>query len=247
MKRILIVVIALGMLMPGQARAGGLGVRVYYWAPAVSGDIRVDGDKERGEVLDFTDTLGLENVPVPIVEVYAGAANQNMSLAYARTRSSGTRTLSEEMRFGGERYPVRDIICSRLLLTAYDFTYGYSLIATPIIELGVLSRATFINGSMSVSSALRPMRREKNFRSPIPMLGVNLRLGLLHFLEINGVACGGYAQGKAYEGRAELVFKPVALVGLHGGYRSQVFTVDQDQVRFTLNDSGPYLALTLGF
>jgi len=247
MKRIMIMVLALGMLMPVQSRAGGLGIRGYYWTPAVSGDIRVDGDNSRGDRLDFSDTLGLENDQVPIVEAYAGAANQNISLAYARARSTGTRTLSQEMRFDGELYPARDIIHSRLLLTVYDLSYGYNLIATPIIELSVLSRATFIDGSMSVSSALRPLRREKSFQSPIPMLGVNLRLGLLNFLEIGGAACGGYAQGKAFDGSAELVFKPVTLVGFHGGYRSRAFTVDQDQVRFTLNDSGPYLALTLGF
>lgn len=247
MKRILILLVVLGALMAGPVEAAGLGVRGYYWTPAVSGDIRVDGGGLRGDKLDFNDTLALENDPVQIGEVYAGAANQNIALAYARARGTGTRTLDDEMRFDGDLYQARDIISSRLLLTVYDLSYGYSLIATPVIELGVLSQAKFIDGSMSVSSAQKPARREKSFFSPVPMLGVNLRLGILNFLEISGAASGGYAQARAFEGRAELVFKPVALVGLHGGYRSQVFTVDQDQVRFKLNNSGPYLALTLGF
>jgi len=234
-------------LAASPAQAAGLGVRGYYWTPAVSGDIRVDGNGLRGDRLDLSGTLGLESDPVTTGEAYIGAANQNLSLAYARARCSGRRTLDEGMRFDGEFYQPRDTLSSRLLLTVYDLSYGYSLIATPVIELGVLSQAKFIDGSMSVSSAMKPARREKSFLSPIPMLGVNLRLGILNFLEISAAASGGYAQARAFEGRAELVFKPVALVGLHGGYRAQVFTVDQDQVRFKLNNSGPYLALTLGF
>ena len=247
MKRILILLVGLGVLMAGPIEAAGLGVRGYYWTPAVSGDIRVDGANLRGDRLDLRDTLGLENDPVPIVEVYAGVANQNLTLAYARARGTGRCTLDDEMRFDGELYQARDTINSRLLVTVYDLAYGYSLIATPLIELGFLSQAKFIDGSMSVSSALKPARREKTFLSPIPMLGVNLRLGILNFLEIGGAASGGYAQARAYEGRAEVVFKPMALLGLHGGYRTQVLTVDQNEARFELNDSGPYLALTLGF
>lgn len=235
------------VLMVVQAQATGLGIRGYYWAPILSGEIGVDGDNRPGDNLDFTDTLGLEKATLPVFEVYAGVANQSLSVAYSHARNSGTRTTPKDISFDGELYPAKDIISSELRLTVYDITYGYNLIATPIIELGLLSQAKYIEGSIGLSSALKPARREKSFQSPIPMLGVNLRLGLLNFLEIGGAASGGYAKAKAFEGRAELVFKPVPLLGIHGGYRTQRCEVDDDQVHLKLDDSGPYLALTLGF
>lgn len=229
------------------AKATGLGIRGYYWIPDLSGGITVDGDSLSGTDIDFINTLALDETTVQAYEAYLSIGNQGMSLSYASARYRGTQTLTQDMAFDGQLYPAHDSVDSRMDYSLYDLTYQYDIIPTSIFCLGVLSKFTVFDGTMSTRSALYPTRQEKDFTATIPLFGATIRLGLINFLEVDAFAACGYAKDKAYTGGAELVFRPLPNLGLHGGYRMQSFKVSQDEVDLTLRNAGPYAAVTLGF
>ena len=81
------------------------------------------------------------------------------------------------------------------------------------------------------------------------MLGVNLHLGILaDILEarLRGTAMG-YSGNSIYELMADISFTPFPFIDIHGGYKTFVIDIDEDDVVLDYDMSGPYVALTVSF
>jgi hypothetical protein len=116
-------------------------------------------------------------------------------------------------------------------------------------SLGAVGRIKLFDGEVEIKSFTPPESESESFTAPIPMLGLNLHLGILaDLLEARVLATGmGYGGGTIFDGQAEISLTPFPFLDIHGGYRIFSIDVDADDVEFDYDTSGPYAAVTLSF
>lgn len=239
------------MVIALPAHALELGVRGYYWFPGLSGDIKVDESSAAGTTLDLETDLGFDSKSYPVVEAFAAIGSHHLSLSYYRADYSGTKTLSESITFKGKTFDVQYPITSSLEYDIYDITYQYDLLDLENIlagfSLGIVGKVKLINGDVEIKSTART--EKEDISASIPMIGVNLHLGIFaDLVEARILGTGmAYGGGTIYDGQAEISYTPVPFVDIHGGYRVFSIDVDADDVDFNHDTSGPYLALTVSF
>jgi len=90
---------------------------------------------------------------------------------------------------------------------------------------------------------------KEDFTMPIPMVGLNLHIGILaDILEarLRGAAIS-YSENIIYELMGDISWTPFPFMDIHGGYRRFIIDIDEDDLTFDYDMSGPYAALTLSF
>ncbi len=238
-----------GMAVPGQAFE--FGVRGHYWFPELSGNLRVDESGIPGDTLDLESDLGLDDESYPVIEGFVGLGNHHLSLSYYKVDYSGTETLTETITFAGETFAIDEQVSSSLEYSVFDFMYQYDLLDLENIlagfSLGAVGRVKLFDGKVEIKSSA--LTERESFTAPIPMLGLNLHLGILaDLLEARVLATGmGYGGGTIFDGQAEISLTPFPFLDIHGGYRIFSIDVDADDVEFDYDTSGPYVAVTLSF
>jgi outer membrane protein len=242
---------AFGIAMPSQAFEAG--VRGDYWFPELSGDLSVDAKGITGTSLDLETDLGLDDESYPVVEAFVGLGNHHLRGCYYNADYSGTKILTEGITFNGETFAADERITSSLEYDVYDFMYQYDLLDLENVlagfTLGIVGRVEVFDGDVEIKSeALDKIQRE-SFTATVPMVGLNLHVGILaDWLEARVLATGiGYSDGTMFDGQAEVSFTPFPFLDIHGGYRFLSVDVDVDDVAFNYDNAGPYVALTVGF
>jgi outer membrane protein len=239
----------LGMALP--AAAVELGVRGYYWFPELSGDMRVDDAGIVGTTIDLEKDLGIDDESYPVVEVFAGIGKHHLSLVYYNLDVDGDTVLSRDITFNGEDFRFSERVTSNLEYDHYDIMYRYDLIDLENFlaggSLGLVARVMIFDGSAAITSAT--VTAKEDFTVPIPMLGANFHVGILKdILEARVLVTGiGYSDSTAFDGQAEVSVTPFPFLDIHGGYRFFIIDVDEDDVLFDFDNSGPYVALTVSF
>ena len=159
--------------------------------------------------------------------------------------------LTRDITFNGELFQVSERVASSLEYDHYDIMYRYDLIDLENFlaggSLGLVARVMIFDGSASISSAT--VTAEEDFTLPVPMVGANLHVGILKdIIEARLLVTGiGYSDNTAFDGQAEVSLTPFPFLDIHGGYRFFSIDVDEDDVLFYFDNSGPYVALTLIF
>ncbi|HQP30450.1 MAG TPA: hypothetical protein PLB81_03920 [Deltaproteobacteria bacterium] len=92
-------------------------------------------------------------------------------------------------------------------------------------------------------------RTKEDFSAPIPLLGANVHVGLINdLLEARVLATGiGYGGNPIMDAQAEVSFTPLPFLDLTGGYRFFDIDVDEDDVAFKYDTSGPYIGAAVKF
>lgn len=242
-------VAVLGMAVSAQAFE--IGVRGYYWFPDFSGRVKVDAGGIPGTNIDFENDLGVDNEYYPVIEAFLGAGKHHLSAAYYKADYSGSSTLTRDIAFNGVTFPVSTLVASSLEYNVYDVMYQYDLIDLENFlaggSLGLVGRVEVFDGDVAIKSTL--LTEEVGFTAPVPMLGLNLHVGILaDILEARVLATGmSYGGGAVLDGLAEISLTPFPFIDIHGGYRLFTIDADVDDVEFDYDTSGPYVAVTLSF
>jgi hypothetical protein len=228
-----------------------LGVRAYYWLPDLNGDVSYDSNLVSGTKLDLGDDLGMERESYPIIEIFAGFGDHHLSFTYYKADYSGSETLSESIDFGGTTYTAGVDVDSTLEYTVMDFAYQWDVIDLENLlagaSLGLVGKVKYLDITAGVESAVES--EEADISVPIPMLGVNLHVGILADiiearLQVTGI---GYSGNSVVEFLGDVSYTPFPFMDIHIGYRSFSVNVDVDDVEANLLTAGPYAALTIGF
>jgi outer membrane protein len=242
-------VAAFGMAMPVQAFE--VGVRGSYWFPGFDGDLRVDESGIPGTKIDLESDLDIDEESYAVIEAFVGLGNHHLSLSYYNADYSGTNTLSRDITFSGETFTANTLVSSSLEYDAYDLVYQYDLLDLENIlagfSLGAVGKVKLFDGEVELESS--GLTERESFTAPIPMLGLNLHLGILaDLLEgrvlLTGMGIGG---GTIFDGQADISVTPFPFLDIHGGYRVFFIDVDADDVEFDYDTSGPYVGVTLGW
>jgi hypothetical protein len=234
------------------AMAVELGVRGYYWLPDLDGNVSYDGDVLDATELDLADDLGMERESYPMIEVFAGFGDHHLSFTYYQASYSGSETLDTTIEFGDETYTAGADIDSELDYTVMDFAYQWDAIDLENVlagaSLGLIGKVKYLDITASVDEDTIG-KEEADISVPIPMVGVNLHVGILADiiearLQVTGM---GYSGNTVVEFLGDVSYTPFPFMDLHAGYRSFSVTVDVEDVEADLTTAGPYVALTIGF
>jgi outer membrane protein len=253
MKRVFLLFVCLfavfGLVLPVSALE--FGVRGYYWFPELSGDMRVDDAGIVGSEIDLEDDLGFDDESYPVIEAFAGIGKHHLSLAYYNLDFDGDTVLTRDITFNGEVFRFSERVTSSLEYDHYDIMYRYDLIDLENFlaggSLGLVARVMIFDGSASITSATATAKED--FTLPVPMVGANFHVGILKdIIEARLLVTGiGYSDSTAFDGQAEVSLTPFPFLDIHGGYRFFIIDVDEDDVLFDFDNSGPYVALTVSF
>jgi outer membrane protein len=239
------------LALPVTSVAFEIGARGYYWFPSLDGTVKVDEAGLIGTTIDFESDLGIEDENYPSVEVFAGLGKHHLSLTYTDFDYSGRKTLTRDIVFKGDTYPAGAVATSSIETTMIDFHYQYDFVDLENIlagfSLGGVFQVKYLDGEVSLKTT--GIDQREDFTVPIPMLGLNLHIGLLaDILEARVRGTGmGYSGNMIYEIMGEISWTPFPFIDIHGGYKSFAVDIDEDDVIFDYDTSGPYVALTLSF
>lgn len=238
-------------LLPLSSWALEIGARGYYWFPSLDGTVKVDEAGVIGTTVNFDEDLGIEDENFPCAEVFIDAGKHHFSLAYTDIDYSGRKTLSRSIVFDGKTYTVNSLVTSSIEYQMIDFHYQYDFLDfqdTPAgASLGGVFHVKYLDGEVALKTT--GLDEKEDFAVPIPMVGLNLHLGILkNILEarVRGTAMS-YSGNTIFEIMADISWNPFPFIGLHGGYRVFSVDIDEDDVVFDYDMSGPYAALTISF
>jgi len=239
------------LLSPLSSLAFEIGARGYYWFPSLDGTVKVDEANIIGTTIDFKDDLGIEDEDYPSGEVFVGFGRHHLSLTYTNIDYSGSNTLTRTIVFKGETYVINSLVTSSIEYQMIDFHYQYDFLDLENVlagfSLGGILQVKYLDGEVSLKTT--GLDEKEDFIIPIPMVGLNLHIGLISdILEIRlrGTAMT-YSGNTIYEIMADISLTPFPFIDIHGGYKSFVIDIDEDDVMFDYDMSGPYVALTVSF
>ena len=255
MKKILMACLIGFTLMATALPAHGFeaGVRGYYWFPSLDGDIKYSDNSLTGTKLNLKDDLGFDDEYYPFGVVFLGLGDHHLSFSYYRANYDGKETLDQDINFGGDTFPAGDRIKSSLDYDVYDLTYQYDALDLENVlagfSLGLVARVEVFDLEAKIKSETTGLRQKEDYTAPVPMLGLNLHLGILaDILEARVLATGiGYWDGYMVDAQAELSFTPIPYVDISAGYRTFWVDVDANDLKLNYNTSGPYAGISLVF
>lgn len=228
-----------------------IGARGYYWFPSLDGTVKVDEATIIGSTVDFEKDLGIEDEDYPSFEVFVGGGNHHLSVTYTDIDYSGRKTLTRTIIFKGETYAINALVDSSIAYKELDLRYQYDFLNLESVlagfSVGGVVQVKYLDGDVSLKTT--GIDEQEDFTVPIPMIGLNLHIGILaDVLEarVRGTAIS-YSENTIYELMADISWTPVPFVDIHGGYKSFVVDIDEDDVIFDYDMTGPYVALTLSF
>ena len=237
--------------LPASLSAFELGARGYYWFPSLDGNVKVDEASIIGTTIDFEKDLGIGDENYPAFEVFLGGGRHHFSLTYTDIDYSGRKTLTRDITFNGETYSISDLVTSFIEYKMMDFLYHYDFLNLENVlagfSLGAVLQVKYLDGKVGLKTT--GIDEKEDFTLPIPMIGLNLHIGMLaDVLEarLRGTAIG-YAGNTIYELMADISWTPLPFLDIHGGYKTFVIDIDEDDVIFDYDMSGPFVAVTLSF
>jgi len=239
------------LLLPASSLAFEIGARGYYWSPSLDGKVKVDEASIIGTTIDFEKDLGIEDENYPSVEVFLGGGNHHLSLTYTDIEYSGRKTLTKKITFDGKDYEINELVTSSIEYKMMDLHYQYDFLNLENVlagfSLGLVFQVKYLDGEVGLKNG--GYDEKEDFTFPIPMIGLNLHMGILaDILEarLRGTAIG-YGGNTIYELMADISWTPLPFLDIHGGYKRFVIDIDEDDIVFDYDMSGPYVALTLSF
>lgn len=237
--------------LPASSSAFEIGARGYYWFPSLDGNVKVDEAAIIGTTINFEKDLGIEDENYPSVEVFLGGGRHHLSLTYTDIDYSGKKKLTRTITFNGVDYNVNALVESSIEYKMMDLLYQYDFLNLENVlagfSLGAVLQVKYLDGEVGLKTT--GIDEKEDFTFPIPMIGLNLHFGLLaDVLEarLRGTAIG-YAGNTIYELMGDISWTPFPFLDIHGGYKTFVIDIDEDDVVFDYDMSGPYVALTLSF
>jgi len=239
------------LLLPLSSLAFEIGARGYYWFPSLDGTVKVDEANIIGTTIDFDNDLGIEDEDYPSGEVFVGFGRHHLSLTYTDIDYSGSHTLTRTIWFKGKPYTIGSLVTSSIEYQMIDFHYQYDFLDLENVlagfSLGGVLQVKYLDGEVSLKTT--GLDEKEDFTIPIPMVGLNLHIGLISDIleaRLRGTAMS-YSGNTIYEIMADISLTPLPFIDIHGGYKTFVIDIDEDDVMLDSDMSGPYVALTVSF
>jgi hypothetical protein len=238
-------------LIPLTSSAFEIGARGYYWFPSLDGKLKVDEANIIGTTIDFENDLAIKDEDYPSVEAFVGVGRHHLDLGYTKIDYSGSNVLTRDIVFNGKTYSIGDLVSSSIEYKMIDFHYQYDFIDLENVlagfSLGGVLQVKYLDGEVSLKTT--GLDEKEDFTLPIPMVGLNLHIGIIaDILEarVRGTIMT-YSGNSMYELMGDISWTPFPFIGIHGGYKTFVIDVEEEDALLDYNMSGPFAAITISF
>lgn len=212
-------------------------------------EIQLDGNTTPGTPIDWEDTFGGGDVTrFRIDGQWRFADRHKARFMVFNTSRTKSRTLTEDIVWNGETYPVNARVTADTRFDIYELAYEYSFMKREAYELagsigvhyttmsaGLKAKASTSNGALT-----RDLDEEGSVDLPLPVIGVRGTWGLPHDFWIDAGAQFFALSIDEYDGnlqdyRVMLTWQPRKWLGLGIGYN--LFRVDLDVDRSNFEGS----------
>jgi outer membrane protein len=254
MRRILILAAVMSLLAAVPANAlvdGEVGARAMFWFPDLSGDVQTDVSGVQGTRFDIKDDLNVGDENFPSGEAFVRFGRLHFRVGYTPVKFDGNKQLTRQIVFNNQTFNVNDNVVSQLDLKMIDGEVQFDLLRPDIavvgFNLGLILKVKYVDGTVELRSTAATETRD--FKAPIPMVGVAAGVGLIKDMlradaRVTGIS---YSGNHLFEGDVYASFSPLPFVAIQGGYRLIDLKIDEDDIEATLKLKGPYLGAQLSF
>ncbi len=254
MRRALILLAVLPLVataVPAFALPGfEVGARGMYWFPDLTANVKTTVGGVTGEFDAKTD-LGVGDKDFPSGEAFVRIGNFHFRVGYTPVKFSGDKVLTEDVVFNGRTFSASSRVITNLDLKMLDGEFQYDLLRPDLVvasfNLGLILKVKYVDGKVDLASSGVP--EKKDFKAPIPMIGLAAGVGVLKNMvradaRVTGMSYGG---NHLYEGDAFASFAPFPFFRVQGGYRLIDLKIDEDDIVAKLKMKGPYVGAQFSF
>ena len=228
-----------------------VGVRGYYWFPDLTAKVQTFTPPDPDTMIDAKGDLGVKDDEFPSGELSVRFGRVHLRLGYTPVSYDGSKALTRSIVFEGQSYPVGDNIVSALDVTMLDGDVQIDLLRPDLVaasfNLGLIVKVKYVDGTVEIKGT--GATDTKDFKAPIPMVGLGAGAGVLKNVlradaRVTGIA---YSGNHLYEGDVFASFAPFPFFRIQGGYRYVDMKVDEDDIVAELKMKGPYAGAQLSF
>jgi hypothetical protein len=228
--------------------------------------IRLDGtNRDLGTEVDFDDTFGFDDQNrLRIDGFWRFAERHKVRFLYFGSRSSSTRTLTDEIEYGDTTFPVNAQATAEVDTDIIELAYEYAFMRRDTFELAGtiglhnLQIKSRLSATVSSSQGSGGIERsaEAEGDGPLPVIGVRGLWAFSNHFYLDAQAQFFAIQFDEYDGsltdfKVSVVWQPTKYLGIGVGYNEFVTELDVDAERFLgelrFGYSGPLAFVSVGF
>jgi outer membrane protein len=228
-----------------------IGARATYWFPDLSAQFQTFDPAPEGTRFDAKDDLGVGDEKFLSGEGFVRFGRVHLRLGYTPVEFDGNNTLTRDIIFRGRTFSIAENVVSRLDVDMVDAEVQVDLFRPSLVaanfSLGVTAKIKYVDGHVELRSATLAERRD--FRAPVPMLGLAAGVGLLRELVRVDARAGGvaYSGNHLFETDVFASVVPYPFLRIQAGYRLIDLKLDEDDLLVDLRLNGPYLGAQFSF
>jgi outer membrane protein len=226
------------------------GARGMYWFPDLSANVKTTVGGVTGDFDAKTD-LGVGDKNIPSGEAFVRLGNFTFRVGYTPVKFHGDKTLTDNVVFNGRTFSASSRVITNLDLKMLDGEMQFDILRPDLVvasfNLGLILKVKYVDGKVDLESS--GITERKDFKAPIPMVGLAAGVGILKdMVRVDARAAGvAYSGNHLYEGDAFASFVPFPFLRLQGGYRIIDLSIDEDDIVAKLKLKGPYVGAQLSF
>lgn len=254
MRRVLILLAVLPLVataVPAFALPGfEAGARGMYWFPDLTANVKTTVSGVTGDFDAKTD-LGVGDKDFPSGEAFVRLGNFHFRVGYTPVTFSGDKTLTDNVVFNGRTFSASSRVITHLDLKMLDGELQFDVLRPDLVaasfNLGLILKVKYVDGKVDLESS--GVTEKKDFKAPIPMVGLAAGVGFLkNMVRVDARAAGvAYGGNHLYEGDAFASFAPFPFFRVQGGYRLIDLKIDEDDIVAKLKLKGPYVGAQFSF
>jgi outer membrane protein len=249
---VLPVLLLVSLSSPAQALPGfGAGVRGTYWFPDLSATAQTITAGVSETKFDLKDDLGMDDEDFPSGEAFLRVGRLHFRVGYTKISYDGSNTLSRDIEFNGQIYPVNDNVISSLDVKMLDAEVQVDILRPDFVAasfyLGLIGKVKYVDVDLELTSTT--LTEKEDVQVPIPMVGLAAGAGFLNdLLRVDARVTGmAYSGNHLYEADAFASLVPFPFLRIQGGYRYIDLKADEDDLVADVELKGPYVGAQLSF
>ena len=230
----------------------GLEVGVGGWKQSPSGTLDYKGISG-ADKLDLENDLKYDDENRLLVRVKAELPLilPNIYLMATPMSFEGTGSKNVNFNYGGQTFNANVPFESKLKLDHYDLAlfYPIPLLKTATagklnVELGLNARKIDFEGTITQGA----QTASKKLTLYVPMIYAGVQIKPVSLLSIEAEVRGiAYSDNSYYDYIGRIKIKPIPMVFIAGGYRSETIKIDESDVDVDMEFKGPFVEAGLSF
>jgi len=245
LRKFLVALVAFSAVLLASTDASALvSAEVRYWLTEIDADAKVTEAGIVGTDINLVDDLGVddqENFWDGRIALDFG--RHKIRYGYMPLDWSGSKTITEEITFGGETFSASALVDSSLDIDYHRLGYQYDFIEVKDSTVGLIIEAKYFSIDANLNAAALAIDETESIEAPLPTVGLAAELSLPALFSVEGELTGVTLGSDRYfiDGEAAVNFKPIPFVAVAAGYRYLKLHIEEEDDEGELMLKGPFV------